>query len=148
MQTLNTQILRNVITAGILIIAGSIVYLFFRPNIILFNKLGMTNFLSGIQIEVNVSQNFFVHFLMYCLSDVLWYSALLILASTFYVKEVLVSKILFATMVLMPFVLELLQLARLLPGTFDWYDIVFYCITLIIFVLLWIRKPNCLLLHR
>ena len=148
MQTLNTQILRNVITAGILIIAGSIVYLFFRPNIILFNKLGMTNFLSGIQIEVNVSQNFFVYFLMYCLSDVLWYSALLILASTFYVKEVLVSKILFATMVLMPFVLELLQLARLLPGTFDWYDIVFYCITLIIFVLLWIRKPNCLLLHR
>ena len=148
MQTLNTQILRNVITAGILIVAGSIVYLFFRPNIILFNKLGMTNFLSGIQIEVNVSQNFFVYFLMYCLSDVLWYAALLILASTFYVKEVLVSKILFATMVLMPFVLELLQLARLLPGTFDWYDIVFYCITLIIFVLLWIRKPNCLLLHR
>lgn len=148
MQTLNTQILRNVITAGILIIAGSIVYLFFRPNIILFNKLGVTDFLSGIQIEVNVSQNFFVYFLMYCLSDVLWYVALLILASTFYVKEVLVSKILFATMVLMPFVLELLQLARLLPGTFDWYDIVFYCITLIIFVLLWIRKPNCLLLHR
>lgn len=148
MQTPNTQIMRNVIIAGILIVAGSIVYLFFRPNIILFNKLGMTNFLSGIQIEVNVSQNFFVYFLMYCLSDVLWYSALLILASTFYVKEVLVSKILFATMVLMPFVLELLQLARLLPGTFDWYDIVFYCITLIIFVLLWIRKPNCLLLHR
>ena len=140
--------MRNVIIAGILIVAGSIVYLFFRPNIILFNKLGMTNFLSGIQIEVNVSQNFFVYFLMYCLSDVLWYAALLILASTFYVKEVLVSKILFATMVLMPFVLELLQLARLLPGTFDWYDIVFYCITLIIFVLLWIRKPNCLLLHR
>lgn len=148
MQTPNTQILRNVIIAGILIVAGSIVYLFFRPNIILFNKLGVTNFLSGIQIEVNVSQNFFVYFLMYCLSDVLWYAALLILASTFYVKEVLVSKILFATMVLMPFVLELLQLARLLPGTFDWYDIVFYCITLIIFVLLWIRKPNCLLLHR
>lgn len=148
MQTPNTQILRNVITAGILIVAGSIVYLFFRPNIILFNKLGVTDFLSGIQIEVNVSQNFFVYFLMYCLSDVLWYVALLILASTFYVKEVLVSKILFATMVLMPFVLELLQLARLLPGTFDWYDIVFYCITLIIFVLLWIRKPNCLLLHR
>jgi hypothetical protein len=148
MQTPNTQIMRNVIIAGILIVAGSIVYLFFRPNIILFNKLGMTNFLSGIQIEVNVSQNFFVYFLMYCLSDVLWYAALLILASTFYVKEVLVSKILFATMVLMPFVLELLQLARLLPGTFDWYDIVFYCITLIIFVLLWIRKPNCLLLHR
>ena len=140
--------MRNVIIAGILIVAGSIVYLFFRPNIILFNKLGMTNFLSGIQIEVNVSQNFFVYFLMYCLSDVLWYAALLILASTFYVKEVLVGKILFATMVLMPFVLELLQLARLLPGTFDWYDIVFYCITLIIFVLLWIRKPNCLLLHR
>ena len=148
MQTPNTQILRNVIMAGILIVAGSIVYLFFRPNIILFNKLGVTNFLSGIQIEVNVSQNFFVYFLMYCLSDVLWYVALLILASTFYVKEVLVSKILFATMVLMPFVLELLQFARLLPGTFDWYDIVFYCITLIIFVLLWIRKPNCLLLHR
>ena len=148
MQTPNTQIMRNVIIAGILIVAGSIVYLFFRPNIILFNKLGMTNFLSGIQIEVNASQNFFVYFLMYCLSDVLWYAALLILASTFYVKEVLVSKILFATMVLMPFVLELLQLARLLPGTFDWYDIVFYCITLIIFVLLWIRKPNCLLLHR
>ena len=148
MQTPNTQILRNVIIAGILIVAGSIVYLFFRPNIILFNKLGVTDFLSGIQIEVNASHNFFVYFLMYCLSDVLWYLALLILASTFYVKEVLVSKILFATMVLMPFVLELLQLARLLPGTFDWYDIVFYCITLIIFVLLWIRKPNCLLLHR
>lgn len=148
MQTLNTQILRNVITAGILIIAGSIVYLFFRPNIILFNKLGVTDFLSGIQIEVNASHNFFVYFLMYCLSDVLWYSALLILASTFYVREVLISKILFATMVLMPFILEFLQLVRLIPGTFDWYDIVFYCLTLIIFILLWIRKPNCLLLHK
>jgi len=144
----NTQILRNIIIASFLIVAGSIVYLFFRPNIILFNNLGVTDFLSGIQIEVNAPHNFFVYFLMYCLSDVLWYAALLIFASTFYVREVLVSKILFATMVLMPFILELLQLARLLPGTFDWYDIVFYCITLIIFVLLWIRKPNCLLQHR
>ena len=148
MQTPNTQILRNVIIAGILIVAGSIVYLFFRPNIILFNKLGVTDFLSGIQIEVNASHNFFVYFLMYCLSDVLWYLALLILASTFYVRGSVLSKLLFGVMIIMPFLLEFLQLAGLLPGTFDWYDIVFYCLTLIIFVLLWIRKPNCLLSHR
>ena len=148
MQTSDTQIRNNILTASLLIVAGSLVYLFFRPDIILFKWIGISDLLASIKCETDDGGGFLHYFLMYCLSDVLWYAALLILASTFYVREVLVSKILFATMVLMPFVLELLQLARLLPGTFDWYDIVFYCITLIIFVLLWIRKPNCLLSHR
>ncbi|MBR6068453.1 MAG: hypothetical protein IKP45_11720 [Bacteroidales bacterium] len=148
MQTLNTQILRNIIMASLLIVTGSLVYLFFRQDIILFRWIGIRDLLASIKCETDGGGAFLHYFMMYCLSDVLWYAALLILASTFYVREVLVSKILFATMVLMPFILEFLQLARLIPGTFDWYDIVFYCLTLIIFILLWIRKPNCLLLHK
>ncbi|MBO7132591.1 MAG: hypothetical protein J6W06_00325 [Bacteroidales bacterium] len=148
MQTSDTQIRNNILTASLLIVAGSLVYLFFRPDIILFKWIGISDLLASIKCETDGGGGFLHYFMMYCLSDVLWYSALLILASTFYVRGSVLSKLLFGVMIIMPFLLEFLQLAGLLPGTFDWYDIVFYCLTLIIFVLLWIRKPICLLLHR
>lgn len=138
----------NILFSVILVIIGSLVYLLFRQNIIFFNLIGASDCLASIKLETKGNSNFLHYFFLYCFSDVLWYAALLILASTFYVREVLLSRILFSIMVIMPFGLELMQEAELIPGTFDWYDILFYFITLIIFVLLWIRKSNCLLLHN
>lgn len=142
------SIRRNILIAFIFILVGSLVYVLFRPNIIFFNLIGASDCLASIKLETQGNSSFWYYFFLYCFSDVLWYAALLILASTFYVREVLLSRILFSIMVIMPFGLELMQEAELIPGTFDWYDILFYFITLIIFVLLWIRKSNCLLLHN
>lgn len=125
-----------------LIAVGCSVYIFFRPNIILFSVLGLTDILSHIKIEMGVSDDFFSYFFKYCLSDVLWYASLLILAPTFYIKESFVSKFLFCLMIIMPFLFEFLQSMDLIPGTFDWYDIIFYGITLLINVIVWIKKTN------
>lgn len=139
---------RNILIAFILILVGSLVYVLFRQNLILFNLIGYEDFWASIRVEPKKNDGFLQYFFLYCLSDVLWYSALLILASTFYVRENYFSKFLLAIMILMPFLFEILQLVGMFPGTFDWYDILFYCLTLIIFVLLWIRKSNCLLSHN
>jgi hypothetical protein len=47
-----------------------------------------------------------------------------------------VSRALFAVAVALPFILEGLQAARLLPGTFDYMDILTYLFTLILFLCL------------
>lgn len=139
---------RNILIALAFILVGSLVYVLFRQNIILFNLIGTEDFWASIRVELPKNVGFLQYFFLYCLSDVLWYSALLILASTFYVRENCFSKFLLAIMILMPFLFEILQFVGMFPGTFDWYDILFYCLTLIIFVLLWIRKSNCLLSHN
>ena len=139
---------RNIVIAFIFILVGSLVYVLFRQNIILFNLIGTEDFWNSIRIAPPKNDVFLQYFFLYCLSDVLWYSALLILAATFYVRESRFSKFLLAIMILMPFLFEILQFVGMFPGTFDWYDILFYCLTLIIFVLLLIRKSNCLLSHN
>lgn len=72
-----------------------------------------------------------LYFIVYCLPDGLWYASLLLLLKALSSYDLFS----FATYVLgvaSPFILEILQYARIIPGTFDLFDIITYVITLII----------------
>lgn len=109
---------------------GSIIYFCFRPNIIIFDMFNI-RFDS-----LHHSNNNVVNYLIYCLPDGFWFSALLLIQFGISNNP---YNFMFLLCVLSPFILEICQIT-FLPGTFDWFDIITYLLTLIIFCLCVKRK--------
>ena len=83
-----------------------------------------------------------VYWIVFCLPDGLWYFALLLVQYKFLQRDSSISRLCACTAVLLPFALEMLQALGCLRGTFDWYDIITYLFTLILFVLC-VKKDFC-----
>ena len=115
-----------------LLIIGAGVYFIFRTPIRIFEMLGITQY----QIVVLETQNSFNYFLVYCSSDALWYMSLLLLQTFFLTGKGFVNRFLIIIAILLPFLLEMFQYFNIMCGTFDWYDILTYCLTLILFLCL------------
>lgn len=82
------------------------------------------------------TQNAFIYWLVFCLPDGLWYMALLILQQQLTQRESVLSRICMYAAVALPFLLEGMQAAGWLIGTFDYRDILTYLFTLILFLCL------------
>ena len=115
-----------------LLIIGAGVYFIFRTPIRIFEMLGITQY----QIVVLETQNSFNYFLVFCSSDALWYMSLLLLQTFFLAGKGLVNRLLIVIAIILPFLLEMFQYFNIMCGTFDWYDILTYCLTLILFLCL------------
>ena len=114
-----------------LLIIGAGVYFIFRTPIRIFEMLGITQY----QIVVLETQNPFNYFLVYCLPDALWYMSLLLLQTFFLAGKGLLNRLLIIIAIVLPFLLEIFQYFEIISGTFDWYDILTYCLTLIFYLL-------------
>lgn len=114
-----------------LLIIGAGVYFIFRTPIRIFEMLGITQY----QIVVLETQNPFNYFLVYCLPDALWYMSLLLLQTFFLAGKGLLNRLLIIIAIILPFLLEIFQYLEIISGTFDWYDILTYCLTLIFYLL-------------
>lgn len=124
----------RVITAIVFLLVGASIYLFFRQNVIFLSWVDPDT-LNCLQIKLSDNLNEpLTYVLLYCLPDALWYAALLMLQIPFY-RYGIVNKLLFYVCVLLPYVLEILQYGGLMSGTFDWFDILTYTITLTILIL-------------
>ena len=115
-----------------LLIIGAGVYFIFRTPIRVFEMLGITQY----QIVVLETQNSFNYFLVFCSSDALWYMSLLLLQTFFLAGKGFVNRLLIIIAIILPFLLEMFQYFNIMCGTFDWYDILTYCLTLILFLCL------------
>ena len=115
-----------------LLIIGAGVYFIFRTPIRIFEMLGITQY----QIVVLETQNSFNYFLVYCSSDALWYMSLLLLQTFFLAGKGFVNRLLIVIAIILTFLLEMFQYFNIMCGTFDWYDILTYCLTLILFLCL------------
>ena len=115
-----------------LLIIGAGVYFIFRTPIRIFEMLGITQY----QIVVLETQNSFNYFLVFCSSDALWYMSLLLLQTFFLAGKGFVNRLLIVIAIILPFLLEMFQYFNIMCGTFDWYDILTYCLTLILFLCL------------
>lgn len=115
-----------------LLIIGAGVYFIFRTPIRIFEMLGITQY----QIVVLETQNSFNYFLVFCSSDALWYMSLLLLQTFFLAGKGFVNRLLIIIAIILPFLLEMFQYFNIMCGTFDWYDILTYCLTLILFLCL------------
>lgn len=136
------QVALILIIAILCLLLGTGIYYFFRTPIIAFTKLHIT---QG-EIQTINKDNPFIYFLVYCLPDALWYMSLL-LVQTFFLKETgWLNRLLVGIAFSLPFLLEIGQYLGLISGTFDWLDIITYCITLILFLCL--RKISSLLDYK
>lgn len=114
-----------------LLMIGTGIYFIFRTPIRVFEMLGITQY----QIVVLKTQNPFNYFLVYCFSDALWYMSLLLLQTFFLAGKGLLNRLLIIIAIILPFLLEIFQYLEIISGTFDWYDILTYCLTLIFYLL-------------
>lgn len=128
--------IKTILIASVLFSTGCGIYLTCRQNIIGLNIFKGQKWLEYIKIDLRYNGNPFVYFFLFCFSDMLWYLALLLIQSVIYDPKMLLSKILFYCAVLLPFVLEFLQLFHLIPGTYDSFDLLVYCFTLSIFIII------------
>lgn len=113
------------------LVIGTSIYAFFRVNIIFLNYFGD----PFIPIKILLKDTFLYNIFRYNLPDALWYGALLLIQNNIASKHV-ISKLLFYISVSLPFLLEILQYYRVIPGTFDILDIIIYLLTLILFLCL------------
>ena len=126
--------------ALLLLIAGSCIYATCRQDVIFLCQFQGTKFLELIKINIQYQNgNIFTYFLLFCLPDILWYIALLLVQAQF-CNFNKINKILFYFAASLPFIFEFLQYFNIITGTFDIADIIFYLITLLIFLILWKRK--------
>ncbi len=130
---LTTQEKKNIYVAMLLLFTGSLVYLLFRQDVIFLSRVNQ-DVLHIFHISIERNDNILIYILLYCLPDGLWYAALLVFQVSF-IQYGNINKFLFGVAVVLPFLLEILQLVHCIPGTFDLYDITTYLTTLLIFML-------------
>ena len=115
-----------------LLIAGSIIYLLFRQDAIFLQWIDI-DILHTIHIPINYkTDNVFLYLLLFCIPDGFWYAALLVIQALFNESDK-ISRILYFISVILPFIMETFQYFHCIPGTFDWFDLYTYFITLITF---------------
>lgn len=126
---LSRQHIFLLLAAFINLAAGSLNYLFFHPDIILFHVIHLP------AIHLFSIENIFIqHFLTGYFSDITWCIALclvtIVLADLNYLKRGGIMLIL-----TVPFLSEAAQYFGFILGTFDWYDVLTYLAIVFLFVL-------------
>ncbi len=130
----------NIIVSIILILIGTYIYVLYRQNIIFKNYLN----LDHIYHYQDCNNNLIKYYLIYCLPDALWYFALLLIQIAL-LRDHFLSRFLLIISMLLPFVLEILQLFNKIKGTFDIKDVYIYVITLL--VILWKERKRLFLAY-
>ena len=118
------------IAAIILLLAGTTVYILFRDGVAIVEWARQW---LGIGTTLRIEQRTLHYFVAYCLSDALWYAALL-LTQRALLDTSRQSLLLFYLSVALPYLLETAQWMNIMPGTFDWLDIATYTIIAIPFI--------------
>lgn len=116
------------IAAIILLLAGTTVYILFRDGVAIVEWARQW---LGIGTTLRIEQRTLHYFVAYCLSDALWYAALLLTQRALLDTS---RQILFYLSVALPYLLETAQWLNIMPGTFDWLDIATYTIIAIPFI--------------
>lgn len=118
--------------AFLLLLGGAMIYVFFRKPIIAFTTL---QFNSKESIICNTN-NPIIYFGVFCLPDALWYLSLLLIQTFFLKEKGWLNILLVGIAISLPFLWEIGQYLCFVSGTFDWFDIITYFLTLILFLCL------------
>lgn len=119
----------RIIHSMLCVFLGTIIYIIFR-NDVLFIRI----FSNKIIQSPDIGDSLFSKFILYNLSDTLWCFSIAFYVSAFK------SKILRIIGLIIPSVIELLQLSKFFPGTFDTIDFTISIIIPLMFLLIWHLK--------
>ena len=118
----------------LLLLAGALIYATCRQEVLFLMPIS-PELLAKIKSEVDYANcGLITSWAIFCLPDALWYMALLVFQLGL-CSEGFLAKIVFGASIALPFVLEVSQKYGVMPGTFDWFDILIYLLTFAIFVL-------------
>ena len=116
--------MKRLITIILLLLSGLIIYWLFRPGIFFFKMAGIYN--SNV-ITIPVTQISIL--VKNYLPDFLWVIALY--NTAILLKEQKVAIVYINSLIVLPFLSEVLQNFQVIPGTFDWYDLLVYLLAYI-----------------
>ena len=118
-----------------MLILGGLIYILFREEVIFTSWLTALIPFELPNYGAFINHNTFLgYILLYSLADALWYGSLLLFDLRLR-SDKWYSKMMTLLTMALPFALELMQLCGVMPGTFDWIDIITYLLTLLIFTL-------------
>lgn len=120
--------------SALLLLAGALIYATCRQEVLFLMPIS-PELLAKIKIEVDYANcGLITSWAIFCLPDALWYAALLIFQLGL-CDGGLMAKLLLILSIASPFILETMQWFGVMPGTFDWLDVLTYLLTLIIFAI-------------
>jgi len=109
------------------LIIGMAIYLFFRNmNIVLFDFLPKPQFLDRFFIPIKPSA--FASVLLYNIPDILWFLSGLFFLRYVWFHEPKWQRVYIACFCIIAFVLEISQISKNVPGTFDFMDLLIMAI--------------------
>ena len=115
----------RVLTAFLLLLSGLVAYWLFRPRLVIFHWLNVHN--PHPIVLPGVLQYFFKNYF----ADLVWCAAAYTIARL--LRERRYPTLYSGFLVALPFLSEVAQALRLLPGTFDWGDVLVYAILCVLF---------------
>ena len=116
--------------------SGVFLYVLFRPDVLFLLPLEK---IIEIIPQLEIKHGFVADAMVYNLPDALWYAAILVLQPN---PRTMKWNWVIKLTVSLPFIHELSQLFGVVPGTFDITDLLFYVVTLTIFIIIWKKEKS------
>ena len=116
----------KILTAILLLISGLAVYWLLNPGIYFFYF-----FTPGYNHPLITADNFYLIFIKNHLADIIWCTAIFLIASVLLEKKY--PAIYPVLLILLPFTSEIFQQLSIIPGTFDWIDLLLYLMLFLLF---------------
>jgi hypothetical protein len=116
--------MKKILFILLLLLSGLLVYWFFDANIIFFKIIGL-NHLS----TVKWMHSPIAFLIRNYLPDFLW--AMAVMLTAVFLQEKKIPAVYVYILFALPFISEVMQGFKIVPGTFDWYDLLVYAFVFI-----------------
>ena len=127
----------QILAGVILLVAGGLIYTLFRPTTLLGFRLtdaiGLSPLINNWRTALATQQP--AAFIVYCLPNGLWSAAFILIMDRLFAHQPLRQRLCWAAVIPgIGIAAELLQAVGIVPGTFDWLDILCYAMPYLVYV--------------
>ncbi len=127
----------QILAGVILLVAGGLIYTLFRPTTLLGFRLtdaiGLSPLINNWRTALATQQP--ATFIVYCLPNGLWSAAFILIMDRLFAHQPLRQRLCWTAVIPgIGIAAELLQEVGIVPGTFDWLDILCYAVPYLVYV--------------
>jgi hypothetical protein len=127
----------QILAGVILLVAGGLIYTLFRPTTLLGFRLtdaiGLSPLINNWRTALATQQP--APFIVYCLPNGLWSAAFILIMDRLFAHQPRRHRLCWAAVIPgIGIAAELLQAVGIVPGTFDWLDILCYAVPYLVYV--------------
>ena len=127
----------QILAGVILLVAGGLIYTLFRPTTLLGFRLtdaiGLSPLINNWRTALATQQP--APFIVYCLPNGLWSAAFILIMDRLFAHQPLRQRLCWTAVIPgIGIAAELLQEVGIVPGTFDWLDILCYAVPYLVYV--------------